>query len=189
MSLQNVPLEKIDEADIRRLLSMGVPNLYTWTTSKKHTATRALMVKISRMYPRSQILWVAILSSALPRKKACQPPSPPLWGDGDSEKRRLEQIALSGLEPRIPNLQIRSVPISTGGHVIIIRAPRSFMRRIALLLATAIASGQEPGRQNTSPTSNNCVAYLVTAWDFPSACGFFRPIGSLRLRLETRRYQ
>src|SRR6266700_4111897 len=39
----------------------------------------------------------------------------PFRGDVDAEKRRLEQIALSGLEPRIPNLQIHSVPIATGG--------------------------------------------------------------------------
>jgi len=52
----------------------------------------------------------------------------PFSGDCDAEKRRLEQIALSGLEPRIANLQIHSVPISTGGHVMIVRVPRSFIQ-------------------------------------------------------------
>jgi Putative DNA-binding domain len=51
----------------------------------------------------------------------------PFAGDCDAEKRRLEQIALSGLEPRIPNLQIHSVPIAAGGHVFIVRVPRSFI--------------------------------------------------------------
>ncbi len=51
----------------------------------------------------------------------------PFAGDCDAEKRRLEQVAISGLEPRISNLRIHSVPIKAGGHVIIVRVPRSFI--------------------------------------------------------------
>src|SRR5262249_42036510 len=38
----------------------------------------------------------------------------------------LESIALTGIEPRLTNLRIRAIPLS-GGHVIIVRVPRSFI--------------------------------------------------------------
>jgi hypothetical protein len=51
----------------------------------------------------------------------------PFAGDADKETRRLEEIARSGLEPRIRNLRVRAVPLSAGGHVLIIRVPRSYV--------------------------------------------------------------
>jgi hypothetical protein len=43
------------------------------------------------------------------------------------ERLRLDQMARSGLEPRIPNLQIRSVPVDGGrGWVLIVRVSRSY---------------------------------------------------------------
>jgi hypothetical protein len=51
----------------------------------------------------------------------------PFAGDCDAEKRRLEQLAISGVEPRISNLRVHSVPIKAGGHIIIVRVPRSFI--------------------------------------------------------------
>jgi hypothetical protein len=49
----------------------------------------------------------------------------PFTGDADRERLRLEDIARTGLEPRLRNLRVRAVPIAAGGCVLIIRAPRS----------------------------------------------------------------
>lgn len=50
----------------------------------------------------------------------------PLTGDSEVEVRRLEEIALYGIEPRLTNLRIRAVTVA-GGYVIIVRVPRSFV--------------------------------------------------------------
>ena len=46
--------------------------------------------------------------------------------NADDERRRLEDIARTGLEPRIRNLQTRAVALAEGGAVIIVRVPRSY---------------------------------------------------------------
>jgi hypothetical protein len=44
----------------------------------------------------------------------------------DAEKLRLENIALSGLQPRIYGLEVREYPITVGGFVLVVRIPRSY---------------------------------------------------------------
>ena len=46
--------------------------------------------------------------------------------DADAELLRLEQIARGGLEPRISGLRMKAVPLAAGGHVILLRVPRSW---------------------------------------------------------------
>jgi hypothetical protein len=46
--------------------------------------------------------------------------------DVDQEILRLEQLARSGIEPRILGIRMRSVPLRSGGHCIIARIPRSW---------------------------------------------------------------
>ena len=46
--------------------------------------------------------------------------------DIGAEVLRIEQILSTGIEPRIPGLQIRAVPLSAGSHAILIRAPKSW---------------------------------------------------------------
>lgn len=46
--------------------------------------------------------------------------------DVDAQISRLENIILNGVEPRIPNLQIRAISINPSSSVLIIRIPRSF---------------------------------------------------------------
>jgi predicted HTH transcriptional regulator len=50
----------------------------------------------------------------------------PLTIDLDAEILRLENIARSGLQPRISGLAVRGIAIETGGHVLVIRIPRSY---------------------------------------------------------------
>ena len=46
--------------------------------------------------------------------------------DTDAEILRLLQLARSGLEPRISDLRIKSVPLESGRHVLVIRVPKSW---------------------------------------------------------------
>lgn len=46
--------------------------------------------------------------------------------DADVELLRMEQVARSGLEPRIPGLRIRVIPLKEGGRAVVLRVPRSW---------------------------------------------------------------
>jgi hypothetical protein len=50
----------------------------------------------------------------------------PRQTDPDAEILRLEDVARSGLQPRIFGLAIREIPIATGGFVLVVRIPRSY---------------------------------------------------------------
>jgi hypothetical protein len=50
----------------------------------------------------------------------------PLQIDSDAEILRLENIARTGLQPRIFGLVIRGVPIAGGGSILVVRIPRSY---------------------------------------------------------------
>lgn len=47
-------------------------------------------------------------------------------GNSDTELQRLEQLAKGGVEPRIPGLRMKAIPLSSGNHVLILRIPRSW---------------------------------------------------------------
>jgi hypothetical protein len=49
----------------------------------------------------------------------------PFTENADAETLRFEQMARSGLEPRIDNLQFKAIPV-VGGTVILVRIPRSY---------------------------------------------------------------
>jgi len=49
----------------------------------------------------------------------------PQHGNLDEEARRLQDILMNGIEPRIPGLQVQSVPVA-GGFVVVIRVPQSW---------------------------------------------------------------
>lgn len=49
----------------------------------------------------------------------------PLEVDVDAEVLRLESLIRDGLDPRIPGVRLRAVPVD-GGHVIVLRIPRSW---------------------------------------------------------------
>ena len=46
--------------------------------------------------------------------------------DADAELLRVEQIARGGLEPRISGLRLKAIPLTAGGHAILLRVPRSW---------------------------------------------------------------
>jgi hypothetical protein len=50
----------------------------------------------------------------------------PLTGDPDQELQRLENLARDGLEPRVAGLRMKAVPLTGGGHAIVLRIPKSW---------------------------------------------------------------
>jgi Putative DNA-binding domain len=52
----------------------------------------------------------------------------PFIRDADAELLRLEQMARSGLEPRIPNIQTKAIQVGVGGKVLVIRIPQSYRK-------------------------------------------------------------
>jgi hypothetical protein len=128
MSLQNIQLDRIVEADIRLLLSMGV-NESPYLDYKQESYGDAgsdrseFLADISSFANTlgGDLVIGVTETNGLPTGLT------PFQGDCDAEKRRLEQIALSGLEPRISNLRIHSVQIAAGGNIIVVRVPRSFI--------------------------------------------------------------
>jgi hypothetical protein len=127
MSLIGIPLDKIGESEIQRLLSMRVAeSLYLdykqetyGDTDKDRSEFLADISSFANTLGGDLVIGVA-------EAKGSPTGLTPFTGDCDAEKRRLEQIALTGLEPRISNLRIHAVPLAAGGHVLVVRAPRSF---------------------------------------------------------------
>ncbi len=128
MSLLSLSLDKISEADIRQLITLGVVESsyldYKRDTYGASDADRREFLADISSFANSLGGDLAI---GVAEKKGIPTELTPFVGDADGESRRLEQIALSGLEPRIANLRVRAVPIAAGGHVLIVRAPRSFI--------------------------------------------------------------
>ena len=128
MALHDTLLDAITEADLHALISTGVPespiidykrNLNGSSDNEK----REFLADVSSFANTlgGDIVIGIDESGGLPT--AIAPAA-----DIDAEIRRLESIALAGLEPRIANLRIRSVPVSAG-NAIIVRVPRSFVPR------------------------------------------------------------
>jgi hypothetical protein len=126
VALRDILLDAITEGDLSAIISTGVPespviDYKRDSYGNSDAEKREFLADVSSFANThgGDIVIGVDESDGLPTAIV------PLTNDIDAEKRRLESIALAGLEPRITNLLIRSVPVS-GGHVIIVRAPRSF---------------------------------------------------------------
>lgn len=127
MSLRDILFDKITEADLNNLISTGVPESPSIdykrdTYGNSGDDKREFLADVSSFANTigGDIVIGIDEASGLPTAVK------PLTGDIDAEVRRLESIALSGIEPRLTNLRIRAVPV-IGGHVIIVRVQRSFV--------------------------------------------------------------
>ncbi|MGH6870811.1 MAG: AlbA family DNA-binding domain-containing protein [Rhizomicrobium sp.] len=127
MALLHLPLNSIDEVHLTRLIEAQAGEArdieYKRETYGNADADRAE--------------WLADVSSfantaggdllfGISAKKGVPQALSPLTGSADDEILRLEQLARSGLQPRISNLEFRSIPIAAGGYVLLVRVPRSF---------------------------------------------------------------
>ena len=129
MSLLDMNLDKITEAELNNLISNGVPEsltidykreTYRKSDDDKSNNCRFLTDVSSFANTIGGDILIGINeANGLPTSFN------PFIGDIDAEVLRLQSIALSGIEPRITNLTIRAVPVA-GGHIIIVRVLRSF---------------------------------------------------------------
>jgi Putative DNA-binding domain len=127
MSLLDMTLDRITEAEINNLISNGVPESTTIdykreTYGNSDGDKREFLADVSSFANTigGDIVIGIEEASGLPTLIT------PFTDDIDAEVRRLESIALSGIEPRLTNLRVRAVPVA-GGYAIIVRVPRSFV--------------------------------------------------------------
>jgi hypothetical protein len=128
MALLDTPIDKISERDLQRLIEAGATeSLYIdykrQTYGPKESDHAEFLADISSFANTSggDLVIGMAETGGVPTEFV------PFIGDADTERRRLEEIARTGLEPRIRNLQIRMIPVSDRGRVIIVRAPRSYL--------------------------------------------------------------
>lgn len=127
MSLRDILFERISDADLNNLVANGVPespaiDYKRDTYGNADGDKREFLADVTSFANTvgGDIVIGVDEANGLPTGLN------PLTGDIDAEIRRLESIALMGIEPRLTNLRIRAISI-VGGHVIIIRIPRSFI--------------------------------------------------------------
>jgi Putative DNA-binding domain len=127
MSLIDMTLDKITEAELNNLISNGIPESLTIdykreTYGNSDADKHEFLADVSSFANTigGDIIIGIDEASGLPTSFT------PFTGNIDVEVRRLESIALSGIEHRLTNLRIRAIPVA-GGHAIIVRVPRSFV--------------------------------------------------------------
>lgn len=126
MALLDIPLDQISETDLKRLIAAGAAELlyvdYKQQTygngESDHVEFLADISSFANTAGGDVIIGIAE-ANGVPQSFT------PFTGDADAEARRLEDIARTGLEPRLRNLRVRAVPIAAGGCVLVVRAPRS----------------------------------------------------------------
>jgi Putative DNA-binding domain len=128
VALMHIPLERIDQSHLQALLLDGKAaealtiEYKRDTYGANDTAKAEFLADISSFAnSRGGDLLIGIEAPAgVPASFA------PFPGDADAERLRFEQMARSGLEPRVSNLQTKAIPIASGGWVLVIRVPRSY---------------------------------------------------------------
>ncbi|TAY50942.1 AlbA family DNA-binding domain-containing protein [Rhizobium leguminosarum] len=138
MSLQAVPFSGLSEAAVQRLLDYGVGESihldYKRQNYGRSEGDRKEFLKdISSMANTLGGDLIIGISEAdgLPQSII------PLRSDCDEDVQRLEQVALHGLEPRIRNIQIKSIPLTAGGYLILVRVPRSYLAPHRVILGNS----------------------------------------------------
>jgi Putative DNA-binding domain len=126
MALQHIPVTQIDEAQLQRLIDGRASETRdieykrdTYGNADKDHAEYLADVSSFANTAGGDLVIGMTASNGVPTGFA------PLTVDVDAEILRLENIARSGLQPRILNLAMRAVPVP-GGHVLVIRVPRSY---------------------------------------------------------------
>jgi nucleoside phosphorylase len=126
MALSDLPVDSISEADLQRLIDSGIgegPNLeYKRATygasDQDHSEFLADISAFANTDGGDLILGVEETDGR--PAKLCG-----IQGNADVELLRLESIARAGLQPRIPGLRMRFVPLANGGNALLIRVPSS----------------------------------------------------------------
>ena len=115
MALLDIPLDRITEADVRRLIAAGAAEfplhrLQASDIRGKEADHAELLADVSSFANTAGGDLVIGVAEAGGIPSAIVP----FTGNADDARRRLEDIARTGLEPRIRNLQTRAVPLAEG---------------------------------------------------------------------------
>jgi hypothetical protein len=127
MSLLHIPLDHIDEARLRALITAGATESRTidykhTIYGNAHTDYSEFLADTSSFANTSGGDLVLGMDATNGIPTAITSLTMPM----DPEILRLEQVARGGLQPRIANMVFHAVPIRAGGNVLIIRVPRSY---------------------------------------------------------------
>ncbi|MCP9470254.1 MAG: ATP-binding protein [Nitrospira sp.] len=134
MYLFDKPLDSITEDDIRLLIDNGV-------REGRSLEYKEALPNNSDDHKREFLADVSSFANASggdlvygiqeKRDSAGMPTGEPerivlLHANPDAETLRLHELAQTGIEPRIPGLRIKAVPLGAGGFVLIVKVPKSW---------------------------------------------------------------
>src|ERR1700730_22774 len=126
MTLRHIPLDAISEADLQRLIQDQVAEKrdidYKRDTYGNRDQDYAEFLADVSSFANTAGGEVVI---GMTEQAGVPTGLSPLQIDADAEILRLENCARSGLQPRIFGFEVRAVPITGGGHVLVLRIPRS----------------------------------------------------------------
>jgi hypothetical protein len=126
MALQHIPLDQVDEVQLQSLIEGRACETQVieykrdtyGNADKDHAEYLADVSSFANTVGGDIVIGMAA-SKGVPTGFA------PLSLIPDAEILRLENIARSGLQPRVPNLAMRAIPLP-GGCALVIRVPRSY---------------------------------------------------------------
>lgn len=128
MTLRHIGFDQLDEVCLQRLIDTGATEARdveykSATYGGNDDARSEFLADVSSLANTvgGDLIIGMTANSGIPVALA-----PLMIADVEKECLRLESMARDGLEPRIPNLQIKSVPLSGGGAAILARIPRSY---------------------------------------------------------------
>lgn len=128
MSIGNLNFDDISEGNLLDLIEIGVPEglkieyksqLYGNSNSDKKEALKDIS-SLGNSFGGHIIIGMEEEEGLPTRIRAIQDINP------DDTVLRLENLARDGIEPRITGIRMKAITISSGGHVIIIRIPKSW---------------------------------------------------------------
>lgn len=128
MSLDNKPLEAVDESDLLALLNDQVPEgksieYKTQLPGPGHDSVRELLADVSSFANAAggHLIFGIEENAGVPVRvhgmKAI---------DVDQVKQRFENIFRDNLEPRVPGISIHAVPLQSSATAVIVRIPKSW---------------------------------------------------------------
>lgn len=127
MSLIDIPLDRIDQDDLRRLIATkAAESVYIdykaatyGPTGEQHREFLADLSSFANTAGGDIVI-------GMTEENGIPTGFKPFSDYPDVELRRLDDMARSGLQPTISNLLMRAVSSPQGGHVIVVRIPRSY---------------------------------------------------------------
>lgn len=128
MSLGSLNFDDISETDLNGLIEVGVPEgfkieykreLYGNSHNNKKEAFKDIS-SFANSFGGHLIIGIKEDNGIPIEITALQDINP------DEEIQRFENLIRDGIEPRLTGVKIKAIPIKSGGHVIIIRIPRSW---------------------------------------------------------------